>query len=43
VVGKYCESKNDHELAFIAYKKGENDAEILKLCSKHSMFKPLAL
>ncbi|EPX72143.1 clathrin heavy chain Chc1 [Schizosaccharomyces octosporus yFS286] len=40
-IGKYCE-KRDPYLAFIAYEKGTNDAELIALCNENSMFKQLA-
>lgn len=41
VVGKYCE-KRDPYLAFIAYQKGENDVELVKITNENSMFKQQA-
>lgn len=38
VVGKYCE-KRDPYLAFIAYQKGENDLELVKITNENAMFK----
>eukprot|EP01114_Cavostelium_apophysatum_P018457 TRINITY_DN570_c0_g1_i1.p1 TRINITY_DN570_c0_g1~~TRINITY_DN570_c0_g1_i1.p1 ORF type:complete len:1701 (-),score=654.78 TRINITY_DN570_c0_g1_i1:153-5255(-) len=38
VVGKYCE-KRDPYLAFVAYKRGRNDAELLAVTNKNSLFK----
>ncbi|KAK9468648.1 hypothetical protein V1512DRAFT_257573 [Lipomyces arxii] len=38
VVGKYCE-KRDPYLAFIAYEKGQNDLELVKITNDNSMFK----
>lgn len=40
-VGKYCE-KRDPNLAFIAYKKGQNDLELINITNENSMFKPQA-
>lgn len=41
VVGKHCE-KRDPYLAFVAYKRGQCDKELVDVCQKNSMFKPLA-
>jgi len=41
VVGKYCE-KRDPFLAFIAYQKGENDLELVKITNENSMFRDQA-
>lgn len=38
VVGLYCE-KRDPYLAFIAYEKGQNDLELVKITNENSMFK----
>ncbi|KAL7270849.1 Clathrin heavy chain [Rhizina undulata] len=38
VVGQYCE-KRDPYLAFIAYQKGQNDLELVKITNENSMFK----
>ncbi|KAI5858017.1 armadillo-type protein [Tricharina praecox] len=38
IVGKYCE-KRDPYLAFIAYQKGQNDLELVKITNENSMFK----
>jgi clathrin heavy chain len=38
VVGKYCE-KRDPNLAFIAYRKGENDLPLINVTNENSMFK----
>ncbi|KAI5819481.1 armadillo-type protein [Pyronema omphalodes] len=38
VVGSYCE-KRDPYLAFIAYEKGQNDLELVKITNENSMFK----
>lgn len=40
-VGKYCE-KRDPNLAFIAYRKGQNDIELVKITTENSMFKAQA-
>ena len=37
-VGKYCE-KRDPYLAFIAYQKGQNDAELVHVTNENQMFK----
>ena len=41
VVGKYCE-KRDPNLAYIAYRKGSNDLELIKITDENSMFKAQA-
>lgn len=41
VVGKYCE-KRDPYLAFIAYQKGQNDVELVRITNENSMFKQQA-
>ena len=41
VVGKYCE-KRDPNLAFIAYRKGQNDLELLNVTSENAMFRAQA-
>jgi clathrin heavy chain len=41
VVGKYCE-KRDPNLAFIAYRKGQNDLELINVTNDNSMFKAQA-
>ncbi|PMD52066.1 clathrin heavy chain [Hyaloscypha bicolor E] len=41
VVGNYC-AKRDPNLAVIAYKKGENDIELVSLTNENSMFKAQA-
>lgn len=41
IVGKYCE-KRDPNLAFIAYRKGENDLELINVTNDNSMFKAQA-
>ncbi|KAI9795364.1 MAG: hypothetical protein M1833_007212 [Piccolia ochrophora] len=38
VVGKYCE-KRDPNLAYIAYRKGQNDLELVNITNENSMFK----
>jgi len=38
VVGKYCE-KRDPYLAFLAYKRGKCDAELLEVTNKNGLFK----
>lgn len=38
IVGKYCE-KRDPFLAYIAYEKGQNDAELISITNDNSMFK----
>ena len=38
IVGQYCE-KRDPYLAFIAYQKGQNDLELVKITNENSMFK----
>ena len=40
-VGKYCE-KRDPNLAYIAYRKGQNDLELINITNENSMFKPQA-
>lgn len=40
-VGKYCE-KRDPNLAYIAYRKGGNDLELVKITNENSMFKAQA-
>lgn len=37
-VGKYCE-KRDPNLAYIAYRKGQNDLELVNITNENSMFK----
>ncbi|TVY52677.1 putative clathrin heavy chain [Lachnellula cervina] len=37
-VGKYCE-KRDPNLAYIAYRKGQNDLELVSITNENSMFK----
>jgi clathrin heavy chain len=41
VVGKYCEKRDPH-LAFVAYKKGQCDLELVEVTVKNGMFKHLA-
>ncbi|KAH8792706.1 hypothetical protein BGZ57DRAFT_872132 [Hyaloscypha finlandica] len=41
IVGNYC-AKRDPNLAVIAYKKGENDIELVSLTNENSMFKAQA-
>lgn len=38
VVGRYCE-KRDPYLAYIAYSKGQNDAELIKITNDNGMYK----
>lgn len=38
VVGKYCE-KRDPYLAFIAYQKGSNDSDLVRITNENQMFK----
>lgn len=40
-VGKYCE-KRDPNLAYIAYRKGQNDLELISITNENSMFRPQA-
>jgi len=40
-VGKYCE-KRDPNLAFIAYRKGQNDIELINITNENSMFRAQA-
>ncbi|KAK9470001.1 uncharacterized protein V1510DRAFT_309136 [Dipodascopsis tothii] len=37
-VGKYCEQRDPY-LAFIAYEKGQNDMELIKITNENTMFK----
>ncbi|TVY20388.1 putative clathrin heavy chain [Lachnellula arida] len=37
-IGKYCE-KRDPNLAYIAYRKGQNDLELVSITNENSMFK----
>ena len=39
VVGKYCETRDPH-LAYIAYKRGQCDHELIAVCNKHGFYKP---
>jgi len=39
VVGKYCETRDPH-LAYIAYKRGQCDHELISVCNKHGFYKP---
>lgn len=41
VIGKYCE-KRDPNLAFTAYKRGGNNAELIEVTNKNSLFKQQA-
>ncbi|KAE9381431.1 clathrin heavy chain [Stipitochalara longipes BDJ] len=41
VVGRYCE-KRDPNLAYIAYRKGQNDLELVNITNENSMFKAQA-
>ncbi|CAD6503888.1 BgTH12-05632 [Blumeria graminis f. sp. triticale] len=41
IVGKYCE-KRDPNLAYIAYRKGQNDLELVNITNENSMFKAQA-
>lgn len=38
VVGKYCEKRDPH-LAFVCFKRGQCDYELVELCNKNSMFR----
>ena len=38
VVGKYCEKRDPH-LAFVCYKKGGNDQDLIRVCHENSLFK----
>ncbi|KAK4132369.1 clathrin heavy chain [Trichocladium antarcticum] len=40
-VGKYCE-KRDPNLAYIAYRKGQNDLELVNITNENSMYKAQA-
>nr|POF03005.1 putative clathrin heavy chain [Quercus suber] len=40
-VGKYCE-KRDPNLAYIAYRKGQNDLELISITNDNAMYKPQA-
>ena len=41
VVGKYCE-KRDPNLAYIAYRKGQNDLELIAITNENAMFRAQA-
>lgn len=41
VIGKYCE-KRDPNLAYIAYRKGQNDIELVNITNENAMYKALA-
>ncbi|KAI9834864.1 MAG: hypothetical protein M1819_002772 [Sarea resinae] len=41
VVGKYCE-KRDPNLAYISYRKGQNDLELINITNENSMYKAQA-
>ncbi|KAF2259169.1 clathrin heavy chain [Lojkania enalia] len=41
VVGKYCE-KRDPNLAYMAYRKGQNDLELINITNENAMFKAQA-
>ena len=41
VVGKYCE-KRDPSLAYVAYRKGQNDLELINITNENSMYKQQA-
>src|SRR5882757_2279519 len=40
-IGKYCE-KRDPNLAYIAYRKGQNDLELINITNENSMFRAQA-
>ena len=40
-MGKCCESRDPH-LAYVAYKRGECDQELIEVCNKHGFYKPQA-
>ena len=40
-VGKYCE-KRDPSLAYVAYRKGQNDLELINITNENSMYKQQA-
>ncbi|KAK2770572.1 hypothetical protein FQN53_005429 [Emmonsiellopsis sp. PD_33] len=40
-VGKYCE-KRDPNLAYVAYRKGQNDLELISITNENSMYRPQA-
>ncbi|KAI9821608.1 MAG: hypothetical protein M1832_003282 [Thelocarpon impressellum] len=41
IVGKYCE-KRDPNLAYIAYRKGQNDLELVNITNENAMYKAQA-
>ena len=41
IVGKYCE-KRDPSLAYVAYRKGQNDLELINITNENSMYKAQA-
>ncbi|TPX20998.1 hypothetical protein DIZ76_016895 [Coccidioides immitis] len=41
VVGKYCE-KRDPNLAYVAYRKGQNDLELINITNENSMYRAQA-
>ncbi|KHN74993.1 putative clathrin heavy chain 1 [Toxocara canis] len=41
VVGKYCEKRDPH-FAYLAYERGQCDAELVNVCNENSLFKNLA-
>lgn len=41
VIGKYCENR-DPNLAFIAYRKGQNDLELIEITNRNSFYKQQA-
>ena len=41
IVGKYCE-KRDPNLAYIAYRKGQNDLELINITNENTMYKAQA-
>lgn len=41
IVGKYCE-KRDPNLAFIAFRKGQNDLELINITNENSMYRAQA-
>jgi len=40
-VGKYCESRDPH-LAYMAYKRGQCDEQLISVCQKHGFYKNLS-
>nr|POE51746.1 putative clathrin heavy chain [Quercus suber] len=40
-IGKYCE-KRDPNLAYIAYRKGQNDLELISITNDNAMYRPQA-